>query len=199
MRFAVIGAGMAVLAVSGCESFEFDSRTAEEQAYADLQDESAMIAAELDLLSVTPVANIPVSGSATYDGTALIALATPARPSELIGTATLTARFGPGADTISGTIDGFYGTINGGAVDAFDGEIRLTGGNIDRTDSTVLAVSANGILSNDDNSLNVGADLDGNFRGLTPRGVVLESDDDSVFRLNGPAVSGDMEVIGLRR
>lgn len=191
--------GLALIAVAGCEPFAFDDLSAEEQAYSALQDETASIAAELEPLSATPVANIPITGSATYAGTALIAFDTPVRDSELIGTADITARFGPGADTVSGTLDGFYGTINGGAVDEFDGAITLRGGEIDRTDTTVIAVAADGTLSNEDNSLNVQTDLDGNFLGLNPLGVTLVSNDDSVFRLDGTAVDGDMEVIGLRQ
>jgi hypothetical protein len=191
--------GVALIALAGCEPFAFDDLSAEDQAFSALQDETTSIAAQLAPLSATPVANIPVTGSATYAGTALIAFDTPVRASELIGTADITARFGPGADTISGTLDGFYGTIDGGAVDEYDGAIQLTSGEIDRTDTTVIAVTADGILTNGDQTLNVGADLDGNFRGLNPLGISLVSNDDSVFRLDGATVDADMEVIGIRQ
>ncbi len=199
MRLVAFGAALAVTGLAACEPFEFNDLTTEDAAFTALQDETALIAEELESYAVTPVANIPVTGSAAYSGTALIALDTPDRASELIGTATLVAEFGTGADTLTGTLDGFYGTINGGDVDSFDGEIDLTSGRIDRTDTTVIAAAADGTLRSDTDTLNVGADLDGNFLGLTPEGLSLVSNDDSVFRLNGSTVSGsEMEVLGLR-
>ncbi len=196
-------AGLAVLA--GCEEFSFtEPTTTEDEAYLALQAETLALRDATEFLTVTDAVDLPVSGSATYEGTALIALDAPTggAASELIGTASITADFE--AATVSGQADGFYGTVDGGDVAAFEGTIFVSQGAIDSSNSGNDQISAdvNGTLSGGGDTLVVDGAVAGNFLGdplllnEAPEAVGLETDDATTFRLNGEDVTGGMEVIG---
>lgn len=196
-------AGLAVLA--GCEEFSFsDPATTEEEAYLALQAETLALRDTTELLAVTDAVDLPVSGSATYEGTALIALdaTSGGAASELIGDASIVADFE--AATISGQADGFYGTVDGGDVAAFEGTIFVSQGTIDSSNSGAdqIAADVNGTLSGGGDTLVVDGAVAGNFLGdplllnEAPEAVALGTDDATTFRLNGEGVTGGMEVIG---
>ncbi len=203
MRKMAIGAGLAILTLTGCEEFTFtEETTTAEDSYLALQDDTTAIRSQLDLLDTTDIASLPLTGTATYDGTALIALTTPTRDSELIGNASITADFA--TDILSGQMGGFYGSIDDGEVEAFDGNITISKGLIDRTDTTVIDAKVDGTLVGSTDVLDVNATLNGNFLGEptfldeAPDGIELSATDTSVFTLNGDVVTGGMDVVGLR-
>ncbi len=198
-KVGMIGAALAVLGLAACEEFTVvDTPTSR---YLALQDETRALRSSIDGLPVTRAIDIPLSGTARYDGTALIALDTPV-PSELIGDAAIVADFA--RDTVSGRMEGFHGTVSGGRVTVFDGALDISKGVIDVTPEHDITAKVDGTLSGGSSTLVVDATLEGNFLGnptffdRTPPAVQLNANDRSNFTLNGNAVAGGMEVIGLR-
>lgn len=196
-------AGLAALA--GCEEFSFsDPATTEEEAYLALQAETLALRDATEFLAVTDAVDLPVSGSATYEGTALIALDAPTggAASELIGDASIVADFE--AATVTGQADGFHGTVNGGDVAAFEGTVFLSQGAIDSSNvgNDQIAADVNGTLSGGGDTLVVDGAVAGNFLGdplllnEAPEALSLATDDATTFRLNGADVTGGMEIIG---
>lgn len=198
-KLMMTAAALAVLALAGCDEFVIVDDPTDD--YLALQDETRSLRTAIAGLPVTEAIDIPLSGSATYDGTALIALSTAAVGSELIGDAIITADFA--ADTIGGSMGGFYGTIAGGPVTAFDGEIVISKGLIDVIPEHDMTGKIDGTLSGGVNELVVNATLEGNFLGdpgflnEAPEAVQLNSTPESIFTLNGGVVAGEMEVICL--
>jgi len=199
--------GLAILAMAtGCDEFAFDDPpTTDEQAYLALQQETQALQDATGDLAVTPVADLPVVGSATYEGTARIALDPPAggTGSELIGEASITADFETA--TLTGQADGFYGTVNGGDVTSFDGTLFLSEGAIDASGAggDQIGASLNGTLSGGGDTLVVDGGVTGNFLGdplllnEPPAALLLETTDDTGIRLNGDIVTGGVQIIGL--
>lgn len=199
--------GLAILAgVAGCDQFAFDDPpTTDEQAYLALQQETLALQDATGDLAVTPVADLPVVGSATYEGTARIALDPLAggTGSELIGEAAITADFETA--TLTGQADGFYGTIDGGEVTSFDGTLFLSEGAIDTSGSgsEQIGASLNGTLSGGGDTLVVDGGVTGNFLGdplllnEPPEALLLETTAETELRLNGDIVTGGVEIIGL--
>jgi uncharacterized protein (DUF2345 family) len=196
---------LALVTVAACEEFSFsDPATTEDEAYLALQAETLALRDATEFLAVTDAVDLPNTGSATYEGTALIALDAPAGgvASELIGDASIVADFE--AATVSGQADGFYGTVNGGDVAAFEGTIFVSQGAIDSSNvgNDQIAADVNGTLSGGGDTLVVDGAVAGNFLGdplllnEAPEALSLATDDATTFRLNGEDVTGGMEVIG---
>jgi hypothetical protein len=199
--------GLAILAMAtGCDEFAFDDPpTTDEQAYLALQQETLALQDATGNLDVTPVADLPVVGSATYEGTARIALDPLAggTGSELIGEASITADFETA--TLTGQADGLYGTVNGGEVTSFDGTLFLSEGAIDAggEGGDQIGANLNGTLSGGGDTLVVDGGVTGNFLGdplllnEPPGALLLETTDDTGIRLNGDTVTGGVQIIGL--
>ena len=199
--------GLAILAGSaGCDQFAFDDPpTTDEQAFLALQQETLALQDATGNLDVTPVADLPVVGSATYEGTARIALDPLAggTGSELIGEASITADFETA--TLTGQADGFYGTVNGGEVTSFGGTLFLSEGAIDasRAGGDQIGANLNGTLSGGGNTLVVNGGITGNFLGdppllnELPEALLLETTDETGIRLNGDTVTGGVQIIGM--
>lgn len=197
---------MALAALAGCEEFTFEEEpSTEEELYEGLQDATLALREEIAGVAITDVADLPAEGSATYDGTALIALNAPAGggvASELIGTATVTADFA--AATVSGNADGFYGTVNGSEVGAYEGELFLSMGGIDTSGTgNQVTADANGVLQGGGDTLVIDGTVTGNFLGDAgllnepPPAIALEEGVGTEFTLNGETITGGMEVIAV--
>lgn len=201
MRIMAIVAGLGTLALTGCEEFAFQEIDPDVTAFTALQDETLALRDEVEFLTVATASEIPITGSATYDGTALIALDSIVDGSELIGDAVITADFAN--DTVSGGMSDFYGTINGGDVTAFAGELFIGKSEIDTSGGDQITAKLDGALQGGSNTLNVNATLNGNF--LTdniitnepPEAMSLESSAASILTLNGVETAGGIEVIAV--
>jgi hypothetical protein len=192
-----------VAGVAGCDEFTFDDPpTTDEEAYLALQAETVALRDETGLLSVTDAVDLPTTGTAQYDGTALIALDAPTggTASELIGTAAIIADFANA--TVSGQADGFYGSVDGGEVTAFAGQIFLSQGAIDASGTgDQIGADVNGTLQGGGDTVVLGGQVAGNFLGdplllnEPPAAMVLATDDAATFTLNGAAATGGMEIV----
>ncbi len=153
---------------------------------------------------MTPGFDLPVEGSASYSGTARIGLdplgGGPA--SDLIGDVEITVEF---ADTtLSGRAENFYGTIEGGEVTAFEGQLFLSQGVID-PDATgdLIGANLNGTLSGGGDTLVIDGGVSGNFLGdpsgmnVPPEAILLGSTENTGFTLNGDEVTGGLDIIGV--
>lgn len=195
---AVLGLGL-LAGFAGCDEFAFDDPpSAAEQAYLALQDETLALGETIAGLDVTPAADLPVTGSATYSGTARIALDPLAggEGSDLIGQVQITADFETAS--LSGQADGFHGSIDGGDVTAFDGQLFLSQGEIDASGGgDQIGANLNGTLSGGGDTLVVDGGVTGNFLGEAPDALLLEAAEGTAFSLNGDSVSGGIQIIGL--
>jgi hypothetical protein len=206
MAMRLTGAlGITALAMlAGCDEFAFsEPATTEQESYAALQAETLALRDATEDLVVTPLADLPTTGTATYEGTALIALDAigGGSASELIGTAAITADFA--ASTLSGEAGGFYGTVDGGEVAAFEGQIFVSQGTINRTGTgDQIGADVNGTLQGGGDTLVVDGTVAGNFLGdplllnEAPEALAIGTEAGTEFRLNGTAVTGGMEIIG---
>lgn len=204
MRMTIRGAlcVAALGAVAGCDEFAWsDPPTSDEAAYLALQEETLALRAATENLVATPLTDLPTTGTAQYDGTALIALDPLAggAASELIGRAEITANFE--SATVSGQAGGFHGTVNGGDVTAFDGQVFLSQGTITRTGGDQIGADVNGTLQGGGDTVVVGGQVAGNFLGdplllnEPPPALSLGSDDATAFTVNGGAATGELQII----
>ncbi len=200
MRVILPCAAVATLALGGCNGpIEFSPETTR---YLNLLSDASTLQDDVAALAATPTVDVPIAGTASYDGTALIV--TEALPrTQLVGVAALEANFG--ANTIAGSMDDFHGIVDGGSIRAFDGELLLSNGQIIRLPVQSLAADVTGTLTGGGDTVVVDASLLGNFRGApsagdpAPPAVFLNSVAAvTTFNVNGTDQFGEMEVIGLR-
>jgi hypothetical protein len=124
-------------------------------------------------LSTTSEANLPTSGSATFEGQAGIYLDT-ALDLSLVGDATVTADFGQG--TISGQATNFIGTEGGFTADEYDGTLNLSGGRIGTGGPSDASGILSGTLTGGGHVVTIDAQMQGGFVGNPDvAGLVLDS------------------------
>ncbi len=208
MRSMMLGGGLVFALMSGCSSIQDAIDSAEDdvdevqatEAYAGLQEDLATSLIGLAELDPTLDTDLPLNGSATYAGQAEILMDTPTRETNLVGTSSLTADFATG--DVTGTMDGFYGSIDGAEIAKVDGELVVSYGEIDSSFDDEVYVEVDGALSGADDVLVVDASLVGGFLGdpvvldEAPEGLLITSTNASEFELNGADVDGSMTVVG---
>lgn len=146
-------AGIAIVGLSACESSPCDlSVSASQSAAAD------QLLTCVGTLNPTPVAQMPTSGTATYNGFVSGQFApTAATTDNLIGDAVLTADFS-GLGSVNGTLSNFNSTAQGNLT----GTLALTSGAIV---GNLVNVSINGTLTGSSNSVAFATSGGGGFLG----------------------------------
>lgn len=161
VRFALLGAPL--LALLGACSGVTGGLNGDDIAYAD---ERADYQALLTRYpggagSLTPIANIPFSGTAQYEGNAAINLPTAGGTTSLVGDSEMNVNFA--TDTFTGRMNDFYGTEGGAPATHYAGQLNMTGGTLNVTRGFVLQSGLNGSLTNGSDVLTVNGTLGGNF------------------------------------
>ncbi|MCX7299728.1 MAG: hypothetical protein NTX73_04995 [Rhodobacterales bacterium] len=210
MKSMIMGGGLAFALMAGCSSIQDAIDSAEDdvdqvaatEAYAGLQEDLATSLVDLGELDPTLDADLPLNGTATYAGQAEILMDTPNRESNLVGDASLTADFAAG--DVTGTMGGFYGSVDGGEIGKVDGELVVSYGEIDASIVEEVYIELDGVLTTAaDGIVVVDASLAGGFLGdpdvldEPPAGLLLNSTGDSEFELSGSDVTGSMTIVGM--
>jgi hypothetical protein len=195
MRITAVSTTLAALVLAGCSSTSTDTPN-----YAD---QSAAYNAMLDDIQAMPVstaATMPTTGSATYDGYALVVADTPGQTA-VVGEADISANFTNG--TLSGNLTDFVGVVNGAAEETLDGSIALSNGVIGATTAASLTANMTGTLIGDTslNTVTVIGGIQGEFHddgGLNAKGLAaLETPGTSII-VNGVGRDGDVGIVALR-
>ncbi len=204
MTVSAIRAGflvpMALLAVAACSTESdsvpsafslWDDRTLDYTTYQSLRADQETVVAPADL---------PLTGSATYTGYALVTLDDVAVQASVIGVGDVTAEFADG--TIAGQFDDFVGLLDpkGGVLDGdvdsyFDGTLLITDGQIGSTGPGAVTAGISGTLTGGGVQVGVDAELTGDFydslqNGDAPDSLSASDTVGSEFTYNGTAVSG---------
>lgn len=164
LRLALVGIPMlSLVAACGGTTGGAGGGSAADIAYADASGDYRALLAEYpgNAGSLTPIANIPFSGTAAFDGNAAINLPTAGGTTSLVGDSEMTVNFN--SDTFTGRMDDFYGTEGGAPATRYAGQLTMTGGTLNVTRGFVLQSGLGGTLSNGSDTLQVNGTLGGNF------------------------------------
>ena len=157
---------------------------------------------EADILGETETAAMPDSGTATYDGVALIGVTEGANTMGLVGDATINATFTGAGGTLDGTLDNFVAAgvdpqaiMDSPLSEVFtvhtaDGTVAITGGAIA---GNAFTADFAGALTADGTPITVNGTMDGTFYGTTAE--LLEAmaslgDGNMTATLDGVAADG---------
>jgi hypothetical protein len=188
-----IWAGVALVGLAGCDEVNVE----DELTYAEMVDANADMAARVTDLPVTAEEDMPVTGSTTFDGYAALTMGTE-NTTSLVGNAEITADFADA--TMSGTLDGFQGQVDGSDVQELDGELVLSDGDIGIGTPAGFGVDVEGELTTDEDAvLGVNGTIAGSFRGEDGAealsGVSAGGTD---FTLDGEESPGFLTIVGER-
>lgn len=195
MRQRLAAMGLALGALGACGDVAIE----EEMTYGELVAANAEMAARVTGWPDAAAAEVPVTGSATFEGFATLVMETP-RTTDLVGRATLTADFGN--DSIAGTLEDFAGRVNGAAVQELDGEIAVTDGDLRVLAPSVFRADLGGLLTGGGQVLGVEGGLLGSFRAEPGSeeagGLAALSTAGTDFTLNGQEHAGSLAIVGER-
>ncbi|MBL4811894.1 MAG: hypothetical protein JKX69_05930 [Rhodobacteraceae bacterium] len=144
-------------------------------------------------LDETPIANMPISGSATYDGYAVILVGDAGQPAVddyfdddnfVLGDFQMTANFGTGA--VDGEMTDFIGFGNRLEGQTFSGEISVNGA-IDSAQGNLFEADySGGLTDREGDTMYIDGELYGEFLGADAGTVVAESlEADNTATING--------------
>ncbi len=150
-----------------------------------LGDPSAGVSA----MSLTPAELIPLTGTATFLGSATVRVELQDDPLVLYGDATLNMDFGTGQ--ISGALANFFGATRQGRVANYQGEIIVSGGAAAQN----MAIDYTGSLTASDTTLGLDGALSTLFLGA-PTTAIAAADLEAVVDHNGTPQSATVIVIG---
>lgn len=131
--------------------------------------------------------DLPTTGAATFSGFATVSVEGP-QPLVLVGDTRLEVDFGAGAS--SGVMSGFFGTVPGGGVQDFAGEIAVTNGQVAHD----LQLGYSGALSGSGQQIAVSGRLTGAFLGDPVRALSVADLDPTVVQ-NGVARTGTVVLV----
>ena len=174
MRMTLVGTMVAAAWLAGCESSD---EASDLDDLRDRSDDNIALLDRIEDMSPSAAADVPLSGTATYEGFAGILLETPGSNTALIGDAEITADFA--TDEMEGRLDNFEGRVQGGGVQDFDGEITLSDGDIAVVTGSDFRANAGGVLTGGGDVIGVDGSIVGAF-------------------FNDDVVEGDMTVAGER-
>lgn len=159
-RGSVALASATVLALAGCAPSPCDANLSGDQVIA-----AGQVLDCIDTLSVTPAANMPSSGSATYSGFATGTVDISALLTDtVLADASLTAVFSGGGGTISGSLSNF--TAASGAV--MSSSLSLSAGTIT---GNGISADIDGVLGYDGDTITINAALVGAFFGTSATAI----------------------------
>jgi hypothetical protein len=187
---------LAALVLAGCDGTVtetvdlVDDYNARAIAYNDLRE---------DVLAM-PVsgADMPNTGSATYNGFATLLIDTPT-DSALAGDAEIRANFD--ARTLSGTLDNFVGSVDGSTYTNFNGSLAITNGQIGVSQASAFNGDLNGTLSTSQDVVRVDGDIGGNFRSdgaINAAALTASSTTDTDIFVNGFSEDGRLGIVAER-
>ena len=188
---------LAASALAGCDSTT--TLTSAEQDY----NEAAMayndMRSDVLALPLSTSADMPNRGTATYSGYSTLLMDTPTADTALVGDARIVANFD--ADSLTGDLTNFVGSVNGGESQAFNGSIALRNGEIGATTASRLTADVNGSLSGGGNTVSINGDVAGDFRSdgqLNAAALTASESAATDFLLNGREYSGDLGIVAQR-
>ena len=186
----------AALALAGCGSTETISAGND---FRDRIDANADLASEVAGLPTATAAEVPVTGSATYDGYATVVIDTDVAETSLVGDATLVADFA--GDTIEGTLDDFVGTVDGGAIRDYDDSLAVSDGDLRVATAAGFGADVNGVLEGGGDTIGVDGSIFGNLRSSPTRDVAALSAisaGGTDFTVNGTEYGGLLTIVAER-
>ncbi|MBL4811895.1 MAG: transferrin-binding protein-like solute binding protein [Rhodobacteraceae bacterium] len=156
------------------------------------EEANAMLTSAL-LLEETAPEDMPVSGSAVYNGYALIVTAEAGSPvtvddfgdeNGILGDVQITANFGTG--TVDGEMTNFISQSDAIGGDAYTGQISIMGA-IDSVEQNLFEADMRGALTDPNgDTLNINGDLYGAFVGADAGTIAAASlEDENISNING--------------
>lgn len=195
MALRWIWAGLALAGVAACDDAAFE----DEMTFAEMVEANGEMAERVADLPETRAADMPVTGSAVFDGYTGLTMQTERR-TDLVGTATLTADFEEAS--IAGSLEDFRGRVNGGDVQDLDGALSVSGGAIGIATASGFGADLQGVLTGRESGV-VGVDgsIFGNFRSEDGRGaqaLTAVTAGGTDFTLNGTERGGILTIVAER-
>lgn len=184
---------LGAVALAGCEDGvvdRVDDYNARAVAYNDLR---------ADVLAM-PLsgADMPTTGSATYNGFATLLIDTPT-DSALAGDARIAANFG--TRTLSGDMTNFIGSVDGSPYTAFNGSLAIRNGQIGVSTASSFNGDLTGTLSSSQDVVRVDGDVSGNFRSdgtINAAALSASSTTDTDIFVNGVSQDGRLGIVAER-
>ncbi len=183
---ALLAAGLSLAACTAAVS-------PEEAAFDDYADLAAEIADRWAGQPATPAGALPVFGSSTYRGTALMTIGTPIT-TEMRGDAQIEVDFF--ADEVGGSLGNWVGTVNGQDLRFYAGSVAIDDGVINVASPLPIRADFAGTLTGGTDVIVVNGELAGRFRGAAgPGAVEAKSETGSLFIVNGSVLDGSLSII----
>ncbi len=144
-------------------------------------------------MPLTEDANVPVTGSAEYTGSASIILETMPDAALIVGDATVAMDFA--ANEVTGEMDNFLGTDPNGNIRNFDGRLTINAGRIGDATPNAWSLDYAGTVSAPGQSYVMAGTVEGEFlgdRASAIAGLELEAE----IVANGVLIDGAVTIIG---
>jgi len=145
-----------------------------EEAVVGRLEEAEQMADDLNQYSNTSFSEMPTKGTATFAGFSIIAVDASSRTLALVGLADLKANFD--TSRISGTMSDFNGGYADGDINAYNGELAIKNGNIGLPTPNGFVADYSGKLTGNGETVVLGGDINGVFKGTRIRGLFAASD-----------------------
>ncbi len=144
-------------------------------------------------MPVTPEVQIPVSGSATYDGSVSILVETMPETAVIVGDARVAMDFG--LSQVGGVMDNFLGTDPDDRLRNFDGRLTIDSGEIGDPAPNVWSLDYAGTLSAPGQTYVMAGTVEGEFLG-EPVAAIAGVELEAQIVANGVLRDGVVTIIG---
>ncbi len=192
MKFILITAASGGLALAaGCS----DTTMSASDTYSNNAVNYNAMLADIRDTPITTAAQMPLSGSATYNGYATVLTGI---DTALTGNSQITANFS--TSTLTGNLSNFAGTVNGGDDQFFDGGLSIKGGEIGEVTASGITGDIKGTLTGEStgDTVTVIGGVEGEFHGNGADSLAALNTDDTDFIVNGIGVAGDLGIVAQR-
>jgi hypothetical protein len=171
------------------------------QSASEIANDTQDILDRVGVLSISPNANIPTSGTAVFSGTlaGVVFLPTePGDPATFLGNADVTTNFFN--NTLSGTARNFVGVSGGADSDlvGYSGTVVISGGDFGGADRSAVTGNVSGTLSSQDDVIAINGPIAGVFLGDDAEALRMISSTTGVIDVNGTAAVGGLELVTER-